>query len=327
MEHTLARFGRHTRRQRPIFTSRKRRSRRADGALAVIGSSVFVAALALAVFIFVTIADDRVQAPNNGDPANDLVHVHGLGVNPADDSLLIATHTGLFRLSEGEKAATRITESRQDTMGFTVVGPNRFLGSGHPDLQEMRERNLPPHLGLIESTDAGETWVPVSLAGEADLHVLDAAGTRVYGFDATNARLLVSRDGGSSWNEHALPRGEPLIDFAVDPDDGRHIVATTEIGLFESRTEGRAWSFRSRALGLLEWPTSERLYLVSRAGAVRASADAGATWRAIGTLRTEPAAVLATGAGELYVALHDGTVKVSTDGGASWADRSAASPA
>jgi hypothetical protein len=218
----LAWLGRHRSRQRPIFVSPKRRSRRANGDVALIGWSVLVAAFALAVFILVTIADQRVQPPASEQPADDPVHVHGLGLDPADDSLLIATHTGLFRVAEGQRVATRVSESGQDTMGFTVVGPNR-----------------PPRLGLIESTDAGETWVPISLLGEADFHVFDAAGTRVYGFDATNARLLVSRDGGAKWSKHALPRGEPLIDLAVAPDDGRHIVATTETGLFESRNEGR----------------------------------------------------------------------------------------
>jgi hypothetical protein len=29
------------------------------------------------------------------------VHVHGLGINPADDALFIATHTGLYRVDEG----------------------------------------------------------------------------------------------------------------------------------------------------------------------------------------------------------------------------------
>ena len=30
------------------------------------------------------------------------VHVHGLGVNPADGALFIATHTGLYRSGEGD---------------------------------------------------------------------------------------------------------------------------------------------------------------------------------------------------------------------------------
>ena len=63
-------------------------------------------------------------------------------------------------------------------MGFTVTGPDRFLGSGHPDGRE----GLPPFLGLIRSTDAGRTWERVSLLGKRDFHVLEAAGERIYGF-------------------------------------------------------------------------------------------------------------------------------------------------
>jgi hypothetical protein len=61
------------------------------------------------------------------------IHVHGLGINPKDGALFVATHTGLFRAGEGEPKATRVADRFQDTMGFTVVGPNRFLGSGHPE--------------------------------------------------------------------------------------------------------------------------------------------------------------------------------------------------
>jgi len=106
------------------------------------------------------------------------VHVHGLGVNPADGALFIATHTGLFRAASGERTARRVAGRYQDTMGFTVAGPDRFLGSGHPDLRE----KLPPFLGLIESRDAGESWQARSLRGRADFHVLEASGQRVYGY-------------------------------------------------------------------------------------------------------------------------------------------------
>ncbi|HEV2074924.1 MAG TPA: hypothetical protein VGR10_01655, partial [Thermoleophilaceae bacterium] len=53
---------------------------------------------------------------------SDIAHVHGLGVDPADGSLFIATHSGLFRSEPGEETAERVGDSLQDTMGFTVVG-------------------------------------------------------------------------------------------------------------------------------------------------------------------------------------------------------------
>lgn len=35
-------------------------------------------------------------------------HIHGLGINPADDALSVATHSGLFRAAPGEEMATRV---------------------------------------------------------------------------------------------------------------------------------------------------------------------------------------------------------------------------
>lgn len=246
------------------------------------------------------------------------VHVHGLGVNPADEALYIATHTGLFRVEQGERTATRVGERYQDTMGFTIVGPNRFLGSGHPDVNEAREKDLPSLLGLIESTDEGESWQSISLSGEADFHVLRFAGERVYGYDASNDRLLVSTDRGQSWNE--LEKPGPLIDLAADPASARRIVATTEEGLFESRDGGDSWTRVSDAVGLLAWPG--RLYLIAGGGQVFASRDGGRRLEQQGEIGGQPAALVAEGPSELYVALHDGTIKRSTDGGATWAVRS-----
>jgi photosystem II stability/assembly factor-like uncharacterized protein len=201
-------------------------------------------------------------------------------------------------------------------MGFTIVGPNRFLGSGHPDLRD----DLPPLVGLIESTDSGESWQPISLLGEADFHVLRFAGERVYGYDASNDRLLVCADRGRTWKE--LERPGPMVDLAVDPSNERRIVATTEEGLFESREGGESWNRVGEAVGLLAWPTRDRLYLVAGGGQVFANRDGGRLLEHRGEIGGQPAALLAQGADELYVALHDGTVKRSADGGQTWQVRS-----
>lgn len=261
-----------------------------------------------------------------GVPASDPgpIHVHGLGVNPADEALFIATHSGLFRVSRDEQKAKRVADRLQDTMGFTIVGPNRFLGSGHPDLREARAQGLPPLLGLIESTDAGESWQPISLQGEADFHVLRFAGQRVYGYDATNDRLMVSADKGRSWRE--LEKPGAIVDLAVDPSDPERIVATAqgqlESGLYLSADGGASWARTGEAIGLLAWPRADRLYLVVEGGQVFRSANGGGQLEHRGQIGGQPAALLARGAGELYVALHDGTIKRSTDGGARWLVRS-----
>lgn len=260
----------------------------------------------------------------SGVPAVDPgpVHVHGLGVNPADRALFIATHTGLYRVAEGERKAERVADRYQDTMGFTIVGPNRFLGSGHPDVNEAREKNLPSLLGLIESTDKGESWQPISLSGEADFHVLRFVDERVYGYDASNDRLLVSGDRGRNWQE--LEKPGPVVDLAVDAEDDRRIVVASagglEEGLFESRDGGASWKRVSEAVGLLAWPG--RLYLIAGGGQVFASRDGGRRFEHRGEIGGQSSALVAEGPRELYVALHDGTIKRSVDGGATWTVRS-----
>ena len=64
------------------------------------------------------------ESPTGGVQSTDSgpQHVHGLGINPADGALVIATHTGLLRANPGERQARRVGDLYQDTMGFTVVG-------------------------------------------------------------------------------------------------------------------------------------------------------------------------------------------------------------
>ena len=245
------------------------------------------------------------------------IHVHGLGTNPKDGALFIATHTGLFRLDASESAATRVGDRYQDTMGFTVVGPDGFLGSGHPDGRE----KAPPFLGLIRSGDAGETWDPVSLRGTADFHVLEAASPRVYGFgsdwETRRTQFLVTDDEGRTWDERDVP--EPLVSLALDPRDPDRVFAAGERGLYESRNAGRRWLEREGPPGLLGW-RRDGLSLVTATGEVMASGD-GRRWRRVGEIGGRPAAFEAE-AEYMYVALHDGTIKRSRDGGRAWELRS-----
>ena len=269
--------------------------------------------------------EDRGGASTSQDPGP--IHVHGLGINPADGALFIATHTGLFRAPEGVPEAERVADRYQDTMGFTVVGPDQFLGSGHPDGRE----DLPPFLGLIRSADAGETWDPVSLLGEADFHVLESSGDLVYGygsdFKTREQRLLVSSDGGESWNQRPLPEPasgqlteESLHSIAIHPDDPSSVVASGQEALWESTDQGRRWNLLSADPGLLAWAEPE-IFLVTDGGEVKVSGDRGRTWEAVGSIGGAPAAFEASG-DSLYAALHDGTVKQSDDGGVTWSVRS-----
>ena len=246
------------------------------------------------------------------------VHVHGLGVNPADGALFIATHTGLFRSAVGEATSKRVGDRLQDTMGFTVIAPDRFLGSGHPDGRD----GLPPFLGLIQSHDAGRTWRPLSLTGKRDFHALAAAGARVYGygsdFKTRQQGLLASADGGKTWSSRRAP--EPLLALSVDSGRPQRVLAGGARSIWLSNDGARSWRRLGGPGGLVSSGAGKD-YRVTTAGSVAVSSDGGRRWRSTGRVGGEPAA-FAFAKDTLYVALHDGTVKQSSDDGRSWRLRS-----
>lgn len=171
-------------------------------------------------------------------------NVHGLGINPRDGMLYAATDTGVFRVS-GRGQATRVGGRDHEVVGFTVVGPDRFLGSGHPDLGEPESQpsDWPPLLGLVESRDAGRTWRPLALRGEADFHDLTVAHGLVNGYESTFGRLIVSRD-RAHWETLS---SKTLNSFVVSLDNPEVLVATDEQGLAQSTDGGRRWRRYDRA--------------------------------------------------------------------------------
>lgn len=281
---------------------------------------VLAGTLLAAVFLSSCGGEDPTPGGEAPPPTSDdarLEHIHGLGVDPDDGTLYVATHYGLFTAPEGATEMTRVGDSTQDIMGFSVASGDRFIGSGHPDPSQ----DLPPLLGLIESRDGGRTWENISLLGEADFHVLQSAGDRVYGFNSAQEQLLVSSDGGRSWDERAPPG--VVFDIAVDPRDADRIVASTEVGVFTSTDTGNGWRPLDEDIaGLLAWPAPNRLFLVDGQGQVTRSGDGGRNWEPAGRVGGQPVAFTAHGQ-DLYAALPDGSVKRSQDVGATWDVRAA----
>ncbi len=257
-------------------------------------------------------------------PADDpgVSHVHGLGVDPADGKLFAATHYGLFSLPE-DGVATRIAGRFQDTMGFVVAGPNRFLGSGHPDLQDdhLHRQGKPPHLGLIESLDAGSTWKPLSLLGDADFHAIALSGDTIAAYDSTGDRLMTSQD-GRTWETKASGIGMSAV--ALDPANPQRLVGVTPGGLEGSVDGGVSFApLESSPRGVLvNWRAGE-LWTVDAEGRVwRASGPEG-PWSEQGVLPGSPEAFLAT-PNVLYAAARSDertAIYQSTDQGRIWSLR------
>jgi hypothetical protein len=174
-------------------------------------------------------------------------------------------------MASGDRSPERVAGLYQDTMGFTVIGPGHFLGSGHPGSAE----NDPPFLGLIESRNAGRKWRPISLRGDVDFHVLEAQGESVYGFgsdwNTREARFLRSDDKGRTWTRLTPP--EELLGLAIDPQDPRVSVALGEQRGWLSRDGGASW----RPLPIPG--VGDELLAATHESRVLSSRDRGKTWR------------------------------------------------
>ncbi|GGL41615.1 hypothetical protein [Planomonospora parontospora] len=153
-------------------------------------AALVVAVVVSAVAVFVIRGSGGTGGSGgSASPGEAFGHVHGIAVDPATKAPYVATHVGLFRI-EDERTAVRVSQGTPDLMGFTAVGPGRFLASGHPGEHD----EGPGNLGLIESADGGVTWKTMSLSGAADFHGLQAAHGLVYGYNSGDGAFLVSSD-------------------------------------------------------------------------------------------------------------------------------------
>jgi len=237
-----------------------------------------------------------------------LGHVHGVGVDPADGTLYVASHFGVFQVSQ-DGTPERVADRWQDTMGFAIVGPGHFLGSGHPDMRE----DLPSSLGLIESTDGAQTWESLSLQGDADFHSIEAVGDRIYAYDSHSGTLLISDD-RESWDTISQ---QPLYDLAANPADPGTVYATTDRGVLVASTDGAdpVPVEGAPALTGIDWQPEGPLVGVAPDGTVMISDD-NSTWRASGSL-DGPTEALDAIAGRWHAATESGVYE-STDDGETW---------
>jgi len=263
--------------------------------------------LSAVMMLLVGACSNSGTAPSPPD-SRGLAHIHGLGVNPVDGALYAGTHFGVYRIAT-ERDPELIGGVVQDFMGFTVAGPDHFLGSGHPGEDD---REAPPHLGLIESTDGGQSWTLVSLTGEADFHSLEYRHDVVYGINSRTQTVMVSAD-KRAWDQRAAISA---VDIAVSPEDANELLATTADGLARSLDQARTFTpvGAQPQLVLLSWPDNGPVIGVDAIGTVYASEDSGSTWQARRALGERTQALLAAGSNVVFVATERAVYR-STDSG------------
>ncbi|MBI5698551.1 MAG: hypothetical protein HZC29_08775 [Thaumarchaeota archaeon] len=110
-------------------------------------------------------------------------HIHGLGIDPADRTLLyIATH-GDFYQSVNGGPPIKVDEQRADYMAFNAPYSSDapLYASGHPATGG--------NTGLIKSIDGGKTWQQVAtvLDPPVDFHAMGVSKSDpnlIIGFDS-----------------------------------------------------------------------------------------------------------------------------------------------
>lgn len=259
---------------------------------------------------------------DDGSPqmAGEELHIHDLAVDATGGEIFIATHSGLFRIGRDNRR-TSVLDASDDVTAFTVSPYGRYFMGGHPDLSRVgrfQAPGKPPLLGLIASDDRGRSWDNVSLLGDADFHALVVVGTYLYAADSTSGRLLVSGDGGRSWESRGAVE---LIDLAVDTRDVSRMIGVGLTERFEQRLEasrdgGQTWQeLDGPPLVEIDWSALEAVGITPD-GAVWRSVD-GLSWTEIGRA-PGPTEALAVSGDAIYVVGPTGNVFVSRDRAATW---------
>lgn len=233
-----------------------------------------------------------------------------MSVDPATNRVLLATHEGLFDVSASPvlKIGPNI-----DLMGFTTGANGTYYASGHPGPGS----DLPDPIGLIRSTDQGQTWEPLSRQGESDFHALAATESGIVGYDG---ELLTSTD-GMAWeaaNQDFAPYN------LAGTSRGKIVLATTEEGLWRSSDHGVTWSAVPDAplLMLTALAEEERAAGITPDGRVYTSSNGGVTWQEQGTVPGQAAAIATQtleSTQRIWVATEEG-VLASNDNGRTFSD-------
>ncbi|MEQ9190968.1 MAG: exo-alpha-sialidase [Alphaproteobacteria bacterium] len=252
-------------------------------------------------------------------------HFHGIAVDQADPSrIFLATHDGLFVLNH-ERAATRVSTTTDDFMGFTPhpTDPAILYGSGHP--------TGGGNLGFIVSTDGGKSWTKKAngVRGPVDFHQMTVSKADPLVVFGVSGGLQRSDDDGRSWRLVG-PAPERLLSLAGSRNDANTLYAATQVGLLKSEDGGRSWepshSLRRPATAVHVTQFGDVFAFIVGVGLVQ-TAETALKWRSVsndfGQQVVLHIATDSTNAQNLYVVTMDPetraqSVLASEDAGINW---------
>ncbi|MBY7123917.1 F510_1955 family glycosylhydrolase [Bacillus sp. FSL M8-0063] len=176
-------------------------------------------------------------------------HIHGIGYAGNMPGVSIATHSGIKVYQNGKWLETK-TELH-DYMGFQAT-KNGFFASGHPE----PGANLKNPLGLMKSSDGGNTLEKLAFYGESDFHNL-AVGYNTEAIYLYNERpnsklqqgFYFSTNNGQDWKNSKLKGLSSTIhSFSVHPDQSSVVAVSAKDGVYLSTDYGNTFELLSTSL-------------------------------------------------------------------------------
>ncbi|QWH17234.1 VPS10, VPS10 domain protein [Bacillus mycoides] len=176
-------------------------------------------------------------------------HIHGIGYAGNMPGVSIATHSGIKVYQNGKWFET--TTELHDYMGFQAT-KNGFFASGHPE----PGANLKNPLGLMKSSDGGNTLEKLAFYGESDFHNL-AVGYNTEAIYLYNERpnsklqqgFYFSTNNGQEWKNSKLKGLSSTIhSFSVHPDQSSVVVVSAKDGVYLSTDYGNTFEIFSTSL-------------------------------------------------------------------------------
>lgn len=250
--------------------------------------------------------------------AGDLGHIHDL-VLEADGDLLVASHTGLYRIERTDHAVL-VGDEQHDLMAMAAQA-DTLIASGHPNLlmERYQVEGRPPFLGLVRSNDSGESWEIVDLLGDADFHALAPTSTGLFAAETTGRIWFLDETSGQ-WSQLGEVEAR---DLAVNPaDPTQQLAPDYDAGVWASNDGAVTWTRLDTAPPLIEieWESAQGIVGITVDGGVWVSDELEDAWTETAAFDSadEVETFYIDPDGNWWVTVHGGAIFHSTDAGATW---------
>lgn len=196
--------------------------------------------------------------------------MHGVGYAGNQNVVLLATHDGLRIYNDGTWYGTK--KENNDYMGFSAT-ENGFYSSGHPG----NDSKLKNPVGLVKTSDYGETFTKLGFEGESDFHYMAAGYSHevIYVVNQqSNSKMelgmYVTTDEGETWKQSQLGGTIPnqVGGMMTHPTKAEWVALNSPEGVFLSMDYGNTFEHYTDNLSVsaMHFTEKELIYATNDGG-------------------------------------------------------------